>query len=121
MSHYCLVCISSGETSHDVVQGAKVELPCNADPAKAGDPFRAKVWYKGRQDSSNMGGVKLFAFVSGRLTSSSYRTDMSVSNPDSFSLIIEETRLGDDGTYSCEIQGSRRDDYGYNIVSVRGK
>ena len=26
VSHYCIVCISSGETSHDVVEGDKVEL-----------------------------------------------------------------------------------------------
>ena len=121
MSHYCIVCIYSGETPHDVLKGDKVELPCNADPAKAGTPLIAKVWYKGRQDSTSTGGVTLFTFVSGRLTSSSNRTDMSVPNTDSFSLIIGETRLGHDGTFTCKILGGTRDVYGYNIVSVRGK
>ena len=107
--------------SYDVVEGDRVELPCNADPAEAGEPLVAKVWYKGRQDSGNTGGVTLFPFIGGRLISSSNRTDMSVPNTDSFSLIIGETRLGDDGTFTCKIQGVSGVSYGYNIVSVRGK
>ena len=98
-----------------------MELPCKADPAEAGEPLIAKVWYKGRRASGNTDGVTLFTFTGGSLTNSSNRTDMSVPNTDSFSLIIGETRLGDDGTFTCKILGGTGDEYAYNIVSVRGK
>ena len=103
---------------HDVVEGDKVELPCNA---RTVTPLISKVWTKGRREDGITNGVTLFTFTGGSLTRNSNRTDMSVPNTDSFSLIIGETRLEDDGTFTCEISGPTTT-YGiYIIVSVRGK